>query len=345
MLPVQSAQGWACRSWPAAKYMGLVLSSCMAWMGADSAPARQEPPAPVPEELRPYVNARSVVNQPPAELVKLYPELKDVEFARSQEELSLLLKRVGEGVEAFFRDFVNTASTESINQEVEIPRLIRQPLAPVGQHMGMHQVAPQPVHHKCNYLIVAQREEDGIALEEYRTDSKGERTNLASFFLLTSGFAAEPILFHPRYQAGSLFRYLGREVKGHRLQVLAFAQRPEKPELVGHLYLTALPALLLNQGMVWIDPDSYQIVRMRTDMLAPRYDVLLERLTSEIELAEVHFDRAPRPFWLPHKVTVTVEWQHTIYRTRHSYSDYKLFSVETREDKKEIVSPPRQIPQ
>ena len=55
--------------------------------------------------------------------------------------------------------------------------------------------------------------------------------------------------------------------------------------------------------------------------------------------------RAPRPFWLPRKVAVTVEWEHRIYRTRHSYSDYKLFSDETREDKKEIVSPPNKIPQ
>lgn len=345
MPPVRRAHGWACRYWPAAKYLGLVLSSCTVWMGADSAPARQETRAPVREELQPYVNVRSVVNQTPAELIRLYPELKNLEFSESQEELPLLLKGVGEGVEAFFRDFVNTASTESINQEMEIPRLIRKPLAPVGQHIGAYQVSPQPVHHRCNYLIVAQRDEDGVALEEYRTDSKGERTNLASFYLLTSGFAAAPILFHPRYQAGSLFRYLGREVKGHRLHVLAFAQRPEKPELVGQLHLTALPAVLLNQGMAWIDPDNYQIVRMRTDMLAPRYDILLERLTSEIEMAEVRFDRAPRAFWLPHKVTVTVEWQHTIYRTRHSYSGYKLFSVETREDKKEIVSPTRQIPQ
>jgi hypothetical protein len=325
--------------------VGLAFSFWLVWMGVGSAPSRQEAQTPVPKELQPYVNARSVVNQPQAELVKQYPELKDVQFAQSQEELPLLLERVGEGVDAFFRDFVNTASTESINQEMEIPQAVRRPLTSVRQETWVRQTSHPSFHHRCNYLIVAQRDKNGIALEEYRTNGKGERIELTSSYLLTSGFAATPLFFHPRYQTGSLFRYLGREVKGHRLQILAFAQRPENPELVGHLHLTAWPALLLNQGMAWVEPDTYQIVRIRTDILAPRPDMLLERLTSEIELAEVLFDRAPRPLWLPHKVTVTVEWQHTIYRTSHSYSDYKLFSVETREDKKEIVSPRRQIPQ
>lgn len=327
MLPARSFHGEARRYCTTARYMVLVLYSCMEWTGASGTPIRQEAQAAVPKELEPYVNARSVVNQPQAELIKQYPELEDVEFAQSQEELPLLLKKVGEGVEALFRDLINTASTESINQQMEIRQAVR-----------------RPVHHRCNYLIVAQRDEKDIVLEEYRTNSKGERMDLTGSYLLTSGFAATPLFFHPRYQAGSLFRYLGREVQGHRLQVLAFAQRPEKPELVGRLHLTGWPDFLLNQGMAWIDPASYQIVKMRTDMLAPRHDILLERLTSEIELAEVRFDRAPHTYWLPHKVTVTVDWQHTIYRTRHNYSDYKLFSVETREDKKEIVSPPRQIP-
>lgn len=67
MLLLRSIHGWARRYWPAAKYMGLVLSSCMVWMGASGAPIRQEAQAPVPKELQPYVNARSVVNQPQAE--------------------------------------------------------------------------------------------------------------------------------------------------------------------------------------------------------------------------------------------------------------------------------------
>jgi tryptophan-rich sensory protein len=82
---------------------------------------------------------------------------------------------------------------------------------------------------------------------------------------------------------------------------------------------------------------------MRTDLLAPRPEILLERQTSEIELGEVRFDTVPRPLWLPRKVVVTAVWQHLFYRNEHRYSDYKIFSVETREDKKEIVRRPGEM--
>jgi hypothetical protein len=184
----------------------------------------------------------------------------------------------------------------------------------------------------------------GIALEEYRTNNKGKRIELGSSYLITSGFVSTPLFFHPRYQIGSVFRYLGRETIGQQLQVLAFAQRPETAELIGSFRLTREPAVILTQGIAWIAPDTCQVVRMRTDLLVPRTDIQLEKQTSEIELREVRFEGVQRPLWLPQKVVVTIEWQHRIYRNQHHYRDYRLFSVETREDKKEIVRPQKQLP-
>jgi hypothetical protein len=84
---------------------------------------------------------------------------------------------------------------------------------------------------------------------------------------------------------------------------------------------------------------------MRTDLLAPRYDIMLARQTSEVELGEVRLEGAPQSLWLPRKVVVTIDWQHTIYRNQHRYRNYKLFSVETREGEKEIMRPSVHIPQ
>ena len=344
MLLAQRTPCWARISRPAAKYGRLALTSCMVWMGSGGAASRQKPERPVSPELQPYVNAPSVVNQPQTELIKQYPELEDVEFAQSQEELPLLLEKVGEGVEAFFRDFVNVTSIESISQEMETPRALLQPLDSVGQEIGMRRGIPQTLQRRCNYLIVAHSDEKGIVLEEYRTNNKGERIDLSSSYLLTTGFVSVPLIFHPRYQTGSLYRYLGRETGRNKLQVLAFAQRPETAELIGSFHLIGGTAVILTQGIAWIDPDSFQIVRMRTDLLAPAPHVGLGKLASEIELGEVRFEGVPRPLWLPRKVVVTIEWRHTTYRNRHHYRNYKLFSVETREDKKEIVRPQGQIP-
>jgi hypothetical protein len=325
---VWHSSGWGPGSRSTAKCAGFVLSSCIVCTGAGVAPARQEPRTPVPPEHQPYVNARSVVNMSQAELTKQYPELEEVEFAQSQEELPLLLERVGEGVETLFRDFVNTASTERITQDVGRPPVFSPTLT-----------------NKCNYLVLAERGENMITLKEYRTNDKGEPIDQSRYYLLTSGFASLPLFFHPLYQSDSVFRYLGRQAKDRRFRVIGFAQKPEATGLIGHFHLMGRPAVILSQGLAWIDPDTCRIVRMRTDLLAPRHDILLARQTSEVELGEVSLEGAPRPLWLPRKVVVTIDWQHTVYRNQHRYRDYKQFSVETREDKKEIVRPPGPVPQ
>ena len=299
----------------------------MAWMGVGGALARQERETQLPSGHEPYANARTVINQSQAELIKQYPELDDVEFAQSQEELPLLLEKVGGGVDALFSDFVNTASTEQITQDVARPPSHSPSLTS-----------------RCNYLVVAHRSENMISLDEYRTDGKGEPIDQSRHYLLTSGFASIPLFFHPMYQPGSVFRYIGRQAKGRRPYVIGFAQKPEATGLIGRFHSMGAPAVILTQGMAWIDPETYRIVRMRTDLLAPRYDIMLARQTSEVELGEIMLEGAPRPLWLPRKVVVTIDWQHTIYRNQHRYRDYKLFSVETREGTKEIVRPPGQDP-
>jgi hypothetical protein len=70
---------------------------------------------------------------------------------------------------------------------------------------------------------------------------------------------------------------------------------------------------------------------MRTDLLAPRPDVHLERQTTEIRFAEVHLKTLPGAYWLPDEVVVTVSIFGETYRNTHLYSHFKLFKVETQE--------------
>jgi hypothetical protein len=70
---------------------------------------------------------------------------------------------------------------------------------------------------------------------------------------------------------------------------------------------------------------------MRTDLLAPRSDVLLARQTTEIWYQEVHFADVPQVFQLPREVLVTTDFNGQTYRNRHRYSDYVVFSVESRD--------------
>jgi hypothetical protein len=89
-------------------------------------------------------------------------------------------------------------------------------------------------------------------------------------------------------------------------------------------------ALLLVQGIAWVDPDTFQIIRMRTNLLATDHPVALREQTTDIRFSEVRFDGVPQSFWLPFEVLVS--WRvggGITYLNRHRYSDYRLFTVES----------------
>ena len=115
---------------------------------------------------------------------------------------------------------------------------------------------------------------------------------------------------------------------------MAFAQRPETARLLERFNTNDASVLILVQGVVWVDSSTYQIVRLRTDLLKPADKVRLERQTTEITYGEVRFKDSPNPYWLPREVVVTVEWKGKTFRNLHEYSDFRLFNVESKEKRK-----------
>jgi hypothetical protein len=146
--------------------------------------------------------------------------------------------------------------------------------------------------------------------------------------MLTGGFVSTSLLFHPVYQSQSTFRYLGRQkTKGRDTFVVAFAQLPAKARWQGSFKTRDATMPTFAQGLAWIDSSNYQIIRLHTDLLTPLPALKLERQTTEIDYAEVHFKGAGEGFWLPHAVTVSVAWNGRNLRNEHEYSDFKLFNV------------------
>jgi len=272
-----------------------------------------------------------VVDWSPSELVKALPELKGLATGQSQEELATLLRKVGDNVAAFFRDFPNTTSVEEVRQERFLPGELN------PYYLERTSPLPESQEQTFHYLMLAGPEDRPMSgLQEYRTDDKGRRLDLRSMAkapsILTSGFVSSAIYFHPMHQDGSAFRYLGRQhIDKRETYVVAFAQRPVATRLVEWVGNGEKTGAVLLQGVAWIDPTTYQIIRMRTDLLAPRPDIHLERQSTEIRFAEVHLKTLPGAFWLPGEVVVTVKFFGEIYRNTHHYSHFRLFKVETQE--------------
>jgi hypothetical protein len=93
------------------------------------------------------------------------------------------------------------------------------------------------------------------------------------------------------------------------------------------------------KGRAWIAADTYQVVRLETDLIAPMHMIRLNADRAVVEYGPVHFRQRQLDMWLPQTADVYFDWQgHRIHR-RHTYSDYLLFSID---DKQQIAAPEKE---
>lgn len=81
------------------------------------------------------------------------------------------------------------------------------------------------------------------------------------------------------------------------------------------------------QGIAWVDASDFRIVRLRTDLLAPLFDLSLTRLTAEVEFASTQAAGFDSPLWLPREVMVTSQFGGRMFLDKHSYSKYRSFQA------------------
>jgi hypothetical protein len=262
-----------------------------------------------------YANAHPYLEEPLAQLVQRIPELKALQPSPDQQALPMILSKTGERVDDFFRNVVDILGHEEITQE----RLNAKGAVKTSQHV------------QYSYLILLHRDESPQRVEEYRADSTGNRAEQSGVdknYAVTSGFALLSIHFSPGNRSDSTFRYLGDEAIGARnAYVVAFAQRPGRAMPLAFLNGDWGTVPILLQGIAWVDKNTYQIIKIRTDLLAPRTDFGVDQQTTEVAFTEVQLPDLATSLSLPSEVTVYSVFHGSIFRNRHTYSDYKRFRV------------------
>ncbi len=264
---------------------------------------------------------QSVMTQPLSDLQKAVPSLEklDASAASDQQGLQVIVKRVGDNIERFFREFASTSALEVIRQS----RLDNK-----GKSHSLRRAEMYYVFHPRSL-------KGKPMLEEIRGTGDGKLVAMGGLedgFMVSSGFASSLIILHPVSQPNVDFRYLGRqEVAGRGTYVVAFAQRPDAATAMGVFRSTAgkASAPVFVQGVAWISADQFQVVRLRTDLLQPIVEAELNRQTSEIDYRPYRFLTSPKSFFLPSRVTVSIEWRNRRLRNEHIFSRFWLFNVET----------------
>jgi len=298
---------------------GLLLSFIFT---STSAPAQKtDDRSDLAREIECYYGARTVVDLTIPQLQQEYPELEGLQPAKSQDELGRILDKVGGNVSAFFHNLSNTCSVEEVRH----------------QRLNSKGRVAASIKQKFQYLVLTDPEKNLTMPEEYRTDNKGKPIQphvlVGRLSLITQGFTASPVYFDPAYRSEADFRYLGTEdSEGRPAYIVAFAQRPQTARILAKLEVQRgliRSAVILVQGVAWIDQQSFQILELMTDLLKPRDDFGLTRDSTQIQFAPVRFTQDTAELWLPKEVVVSIEWRGKTYRNDHRYSDYRLFTVQT----------------
>ncbi len=302
----------------------------------DSPPPGNIPMSVPPAHAKPFLlqtaPGTSLVDIPTAELIRMVPELKDLQPAANQDLLASILQKVGSNVATLFTNFPNVTSREQVVEQ-------RRPV--VGA--DLNQVFQDEVNHDYRYLALPNPGQKQAHLKEYRTDAKGRMVTpngLDNGYMITEGFVSTPVFFDPAYQADSKFRYLGQEVIDKQTTyVVAFAQLPRarvKDQIgIGN----GKSLFVLTQGLAWIDPVNLQIVRMWTGLLAPVPEINLQAQTTRVNFAAVRFQGMAAGLWLPRRVEVEMKFPQVIFRDYHTYSEFKLFTVQTQQRQDAPASP------
>jgi hypothetical protein len=288
-----------------------------------------------PDEIKLYQNAPTLLEWTPKE-IHSHPELRSLHPAQSQGDLPRILDEVGKRIEVFFRDFRDTTCTEKIQAEAcRIETGLRILPGGIPQEYGTGSMNCNVLYDgNFRYLRLVHMRKEVPFLEEYRTDAKGNAIDydqLNGLPLLTYGFSAVALYFHPLNRAACRFHYFGRQMfKGLQTEVVGFAQIPEENTPVITFKIGKLSGHILEQGLAWIDAATHEILCIQTDLLAPRPDLRMDKQTSKIDFKAIHLAEISAPLWLPTKVVVDLESSHQHLRNTHSYSDFKMFRVESR---------------
>lgn len=221
----------------------------------------------------------------------------------------------------FVRDVERFTATESLTHE----------------SINKHGRASGPVLRRFDYVVSIQEIRQGhLGVTEYRN---GGLPNEFPDGIVTNGLPALVLILHPYYAPNYEMTCEGLSRSSGRLVwQVHFRQWPDKPnEIKAYQYgFNGASYAVGLKGRFWIDADSYQIVRMETDLVAPMPQIQLLVEHTTIEYGPVKFRESDVNLWLPQNAEVYFAWRGRQVHRRHSFDHYMLFSVN---DKQKITPP------
>jgi hypothetical protein len=190
-----------------------------------------------------------------------------------------------------------------------------------------------------DYLVSIKEIRSGmLSVEEYRNSHHPT----ADFpdGVATTGLPALILIFHPYYAQNFTMTCEGLgHSKGQSAWQIYFRQRPDKPAVIRSYQVAGRNGPVYHvplKGRAWIAADTFQVIRLETDILNPLPEIRLAADHAAIEYAPIEFRSRGLALWLPQTAEVFYDWRGRRSHRRHNFVNYLLFSIE---DKQRITVP------
>lgn len=236
--------------------------------------------------------------------------------------LEEVLQKAGQRVQEFVGNVERFTATESLLHET-----IKKSGAVSGRE-----------NRKYNYMVSIEQIRPGILnVEEYL--SSGPTAADSPGGMKTKGLPALVLIFHPYYSGNFSMRCEGlANLNGQRAWQIYFRQREDKSNQTRSYRIgeNGRSHPVAMKGRAWFVADSYQIVRLQTDLIDTLPDIRLTVDHTGIEYGPVHFSSRGVDMWLPQTAELYSDLNGRRIHQRMSFSNYLLFTVD---DKQQISSP------
>ncbi len=283
-------------------------------------------------------NATTYIDYPLRKLSAVVPTLNGMKADSNQDQLAGILSKVGEATVKSLSTAPNLSSREDVYSIV-----LSREHGITNSVLGMEETPAlldlesqllQSRSIEFNYLLLFDHHADGeTSIKELRTDFKNRQVGASMNGVAPHGFgfAYQWLLLSPANQSELRFRYLGQQrMDDHKTFVLGFAQIPNQVKIPGTFTWAEKEAPFFFQGIVWIDQSTFDVVRLRTDLLTPVPSVNLQQMTTELHFRSVRIHGFGVDLWLPSEVLIRTVQTESIVEELHQYSGYRFFHAESR---------------
>jgi len=181
-----------------------------------------------------------------------------------------------------------------------------------------------------DYVFAFEEHHGGSVSQEYRSPTKGNYAFRGGE--QDTGEVALALIFHPNMQTDYQMSCEGLDKRNGQLAwVIHFQQRSDKPGRTLSFPAANGSYWAMLKGRAWISAEDFHVIHLETNLMADIPAIKLQSSAISIDYALVYNQSQKIGLWLPERIEGYWEFADGRAILLHTYTDFKLFVVETEE--------------